>query len=277
MANATLAVLQTQPRFGATEANLDALEAAFDGLEADLVVLPELFATGYSFRDRAETASLAEPFGDGPTAERLSAWSAGTGGIVVAGYVERDGDRLYNAAAIHAGGRPLASYRKAHLFGFERECFDPGDSGFLVVEHAGLRVGTMVCFDWMFPEAARSLALQGADVIAHPSNLVLPGWCQRAMEIRALENGVYTATANRFGTEAREGRPSLTFTGLSQLTSTRGKVLARAPQEGPGTLLVTVDVEEARRKGIPSGNDILRDRRPDLYTTLTNPPKRPTA
>jgi predicted amidohydrolase len=258
--------LQTDPAFGEVAENLDAADALLGDARADLVVLPELFATGYSFRDRAEAASMAETFPKGPTLERLLAWSRRTRGVVVAGYVEKDGARQFNAAAIVAAGKPLASYRKVHLFGFERECFDPGDRPFSVVEHEGLRVGTMVCFDWIFPESARALALAGADVIAHPSNLVLP-WCQRAMPVRAIENGVYTATANRVGVEARAPRPTLRFTGGSLVVAPDGEVLAAAPAEGTARVDAVIDPRRSRDKRLPSGNDRLAERRPALYAS----------
>ena len=263
---ALLALLQTEPRFGHVVENLDASERRLAGLRADLLVLPELFATGYSFRDRAEAASLAETFPEGPTCRRILAWSRATGGVVVGGYAEKHGERTFNAAAVVAAGRPLLSYRKVHLFGFEKECFDPGDGPFPVVEHAGLRVGVMVCFDWMFPEAARTLALGGADVIAHPSNLVMP-WCQSAMRVRSLENGVYAVTANRVGVEERAGRPRLRFTGRSQITDPRGEVVACAPDEGESLVTAVADPALARDKRLPAGNDLFRDRRPEWYRT----------
>jgi predicted amidohydrolase len=263
-----VACVQNDPAFGARDANLDAAEALLDGVEADLVVLPELFASGYSFRDRAEAEAAAEPFPDGPTVRRLLAWSRRRGAVVVAGFPERAGARVHNAAAVVADGRPLACYRKVHLFGFESDVFDAGDDGFAVVEHRGLRVGTMVCFDWIFPESARTLALRGADVIAHPSNLVLP-WCQRAMPLRALENGVFTATANRVGTERRAPRPALRFTGGSLVAGVDGVVLASAPEEGPAVLVADLDPARARDKRLPGGNDRLADRRPHLYGSHT--------
>jgi predicted amidohydrolase len=232
------------------------------------VVLPELFATGYSFRDREECLRLSEAFPDGPTTERLLRWSERTGGVVVGGFAERAGARVHNAAAVVAAGRPLHVYRKLHLFGFEREVFDAGEEPPRVVEHAGLRVGTMICFDWLFPEVARALALLGADVIAHPSNLVLP-WCQRAMPVRALENGVFTATANRVGEEHRPPRPPLRFTGGSLVAAPDGTVAASAPPEGPAVVEAVLDTARARDKRLSSGNDRLADRRPGAYGVLT--------
>ena len=267
----TLVAVQTEPVFGDIGRNLDAIDAALEGVTADVVVLPELCSTGYSFRDRAEARALAEPFPAGPTARRLVEASRRTGGFVVGGFAEREGERLYNAAIIAAAGRVLGCYRKLHLFGFEGECFDSGDRPLTVYEHEGLRVGVMICFDWMFPEAARTLALAGADVVAHPSNLVLPGWCQRAMCIRALENHVYTVTANRVGTEHRAPRPPLHFTGVSRIASPLGEVLADGADDRPCVVRTEGDVRVARRKSIRSGNDVIADRRPSFYAGWSAP------
>lgn len=271
-ASHTVALLQTEPSFGEVVANLDRVDAAIEGLRCDLLVLPELFASGYAFADRAELASLAEPASGGPTSERMRTWSRHTGALVVGGFPERADGKTYNAALLAAHGEVVGSYRKLHLFGFERELFDRGDTPLTVHEHRGLRTGTMVCFDWIFPEAARALALLGADVIAHPSNLVLPGWCQRAMEIRGLENRVFTATANRVGREHRPPRPALAFTGRSQITSPAGEVLARAPEGESALVTARIDLQQARAKSIPSGNDLWAERRPDQYGRLTEEP-----
>ena len=258
------AALQTQPLFGEVEANLAAAEALLGDLAPDLLVVPELFTTGYAFRDRAEAAPLGEVFPDGPTIRWLARASARAGGVAVGGFVERDGDRLFNAAAVCVDGKPVLSYRKVHLFGFEREIFDAGPGPFPVVEHRGTRVGVMICFDWRFPEAARTLALAGADVLAHPSNLVM-AHCQAAMVTRALENGVFTVTANRIGTERRPPRPSLTFTGASVIVTPRGETVERGPADRPALLVTSLDPAVARDKTLASGNDILRDRRPETY------------
>ncbi len=269
----TVACVQTNPGFGEVEANLDVVETLIEGVEADLIVLPELFASGYSFRDADEALELAEPFPTGPTLRRMVRWSEATKGVIVGGYPERDELKAYNAAAVVANGEPLTSYRKIHLFGFEQEVFEPGDRPFPVVEHHGLNVGVMICFDWIFPEASRALALQGADVIAHPSNLVLPGLCQRAMCVRSIENRVYTATANRYGDEHREPRKALAFTGASQIIDVTGERMAQAQASGDEVVTANVDVALARTKRVASGNDILRERRPEWYRALVHKPQ----
>jgi predicted amidohydrolase len=121
----------------------------------------------------------------------------------------------------------------------------------------------MICFDWAFPEVARTLALEGADLIAHPSNLVLD-LCQRAMFARCVENRVFAVTANRHGEERRpEGR--LRFTGRSQVVGPDGSLLRRAPTRRDELFLGEIDPKRARDKKITPGNDVLRDRRPGFY------------
>ena len=121
----------------------------------------------------------------------------------------------------------------------------------------------MVCYDWAFPEVARSLALQGADILCHPSNLVLP-WGQQAMQVRCLENGVYAVTANRFGTDARP-RGEVTFTGGSQIVGPRGEVMQQATKGQEALYITELDLAKARDKRIAPLNHLIDDRRPEFY------------
>jgi predicted amidohydrolase len=259
-----VAIHQFAPEFGAVAANLQRIEAALRATPADLWVLPELATSGYDFVDRAECLRLAELV-PGPATEQLAGVCAATGAHLVAGLAERCGDTLYNTAVYLGPGGLLGRYRKVHLFDREARVFAPGPDPFPVYRSGEWRLGLMICFDWLFPEAARSLALQGADLIAHPSNLVLP-YCHAAMVTRALENGVFTITANRVGTESRAGR-SLTFTGGSRVIDPRGRVLGAAGTASEETLVVDIDPAAARDKAITDHNDRLADRRPELYRT----------
>ena len=128
---------------------------------------------------------------------------------------------------------------------------------------AGVRLGMMICFDWIFPEVARTLALKGADILCHPTNLVLP-FCQDAMVTRCIENRVFALTANRVGTERRAGQ-EFTFTGRSQVVTPRGEILTRADVDGEGVFVVDIDPMLARNKAVTDVNDVLGDRRPELY------------
>ncbi len=259
-----IGIVQSSPVFGEVEGNLAGCFDLMSSHTADLWVLPELFATGYQFLNAAEARELAEPVPSGKTTQALIACAAETECFVVAGLPEIDGDNVYNSAVLVGPDGFLARYRKIHLFYEEKINFTPGDLPFPVVDIGLAKIGMMVCFDHLFPESARSLALQGADVIAHPANLVLPDLAQRTMSIRALENGVYTATANRVGTEARTNEP-LTYTGQSQVIAPDGEALVRLSQDKVEVAVVEIDVTKARDKAITVHNDKLGDRRPDLY------------
>jgi predicted amidohydrolase len=124
----------------------------------------------------------------------------------------------------------------------------------------------MICFDWYFPEAARSLALLGADVIAHPSNLVRKD-CPRSMPIRALENHVFTITSNRTGSDVN-AEETLTFIGKSLICDPKGDILASAGPDESVVLMAEIDPHTARHRAINATNDLFADRRPDMYTAL---------
>jgi len=263
-----IGVAQTSPVFGEKEKNIEDALRLIDGERADLWVLPELLASGYQFTSAAEVAEHAEVIPDGPTTQALVLHAAELDCFLVAGLPEKGGESLFNSAVLVGPDGFRASYRKVHLFYEEKLHFAPGDRPFAVhdIEIGGksVRVGMIVCFDHLFPESARSLALQGADIICHPANLVMPDLAQRTMSIRALENGVFTATANRVGEESRTDE-TLTFTGQSQIVAPDGEVLARLSQDQVEIAVVEIDIERARDKRITKHNDKLGDRRPELY------------
>jgi predicted amidohydrolase len=233
-------------------------------VEADLMVLPELFATGYQFVSKDEVLRFAESVPDGPTTKRLMDLARRRGMTIVAGLPERAGEQCFNSAVVVGPKGFMGCYRKTHLFFEETLFFTPGDSGFLVWDIGSAKVGVLICFDWFYPEAARTLALQGADIIAHPSNLVLPH-CPDSMVTRCLENKVFSVTANRIGSESRGGKDRLSFIGMSEVVDPRGRILHRAPREEEDLTIVEIDPREARTKMINSYNDLLGDRRPALY------------
>lgn len=255
------AVIQTDPAFGAVTANIAAALAAVP-TDVDLAVLPELFATGYQFVDRQELIGLAEPVPDGPTCRALADHAATTGTTLVAGVAERDGDRLYNSSVLVRPDRTIDRYRKVHLFWDEKLLFTPGDLGFPVFPACGTTIGMMVCFDWIFPEAAGTLARRGARVIAHPCNLVL-SHCPDAMPLRALENRVFTLTANRVGTESRNAS-AVRFIGRSTICSPRFEVLGQASPLAPAVARAELDLDLCDPQITPR-NHLVEDRRPDLY------------
>jgi len=256
--------IQTSPIFGEKEQNFDQIENLLANIKADLIVLPELFATGYTFISKEEVISLAEK-SDGITGQFLVEIAKKSGAVVIGGYIEKEGVKIFNSAMIVSEKGVIGSYRKIHLYYKEKLWFSPGDKKIRIFEIDGLRVGIMICFDWIFPETARTLSILGADIIAHPSNLVLP-YCQRAMVTRCLENRVFAITANRIGKEIR-GEDNFSFTGASQITSFDGKILSSAPTDKPYVDIVEVDIEKSRNKELNSFNDLIKDRRKEMYSS----------
>jgi predicted amidohydrolase len=258
-----VALFQNSPVFGDIEKNVDSVLAAAEDRDFDLLVLPELFATGYQFISVEEALSLADPAGEGFTYEKMKKLAADKKALVVYGFPEVDKGRLFNSAiAVFPDGR-FHKYRKIHLFNTEKEIFEPGREGFSVFEYRGAKIGLMICFDWRFPEAARRLALDGAQIICHPSNLVLPH-CPDAMITRALENNVFTITCDRIGMENRTGQ-SLTFIGKSRIIAPDGRILGGLEEDEVGWLEVEIDPQLADNKQITPRNEIFSDRHPEFY------------
>ena len=252
-----IGIVQNLPRFLKPRENVADCLRLMDAVSADLWVLPELFASGYNFKTKAEAAKCAESVPSGPLCRVLAAWTAARGCAVVAGLPEKAGRALYNSAVLVQGSR-ISLYRKTHLFGNEKKFFSPGDTGFWVKPVNGVMVGVMICFDWLFPESARTLALKGAQVIAHPANLVLP-WGPEGMKIRSLENRLFSATANRVGAER-----GLRYIGQSQVVAPNGGLLARLGED-VRAVVVAIDPWTAKDKKIHAQNDLLADRRPKFY------------
>jgi predicted amidohydrolase len=257
--------IQNSPIFGEKHKNLAAVDDPLMAIKADLIVFPELFATGYTFTSIEEVAGLSENVDD-TTSRYLCQKSIDTGAMIVAGFIEREGDSYYNSSLIVSAGKILGTYRKLHLFNKEKLFFTPGNSPLKVYDINGCKIGVMICFDWIFPEVSRILALQGTQVIAHPANIVMP-WCQQAMQTRCIENRIFAVTANRVGTEKR-GEEENRFTGGSQITSCDGEVLSFASADSPCLDLIDIDPARADNKMINPYNDVIRDRRPGFYKLL---------
>lgn len=258
--------LQFRPQWGKKDRNLETVAALLADTQADLIVFPELFSTGYVFTSRPELERLAEEIPAGPTCVALKQVSRTKRVALAAGIAEREGSRIYNSAVLVSPDGRIGTYRKVHLFDREKLWFTPGNFGFPVFRLGKVKVGLLVCFDWIYPEAMRMLALQGAQVVCHSANLVLP-YCQEAMVTRAIENRLYIVTANRIGTEAR-GDQTLTFTGASQVVDPRGNVLIRATRREAAIRIVDVDPTVAQDKWVTPRNNLLRDRRPERYSLL---------
>ena len=259
--------VQFCPVLGEPQTNLTTIERLVRSQpDADLLVLPELCTTGYNFESKEQAWETSELIEDGASVRLLVSLCREKKMHIVAGLNERDGAKLYNSGVLVGPEGVVGKYRKMHLFWNEPDIFEPGDTGLPVFDLGWAKVGMLICFDWIYPEVWRILALDGADIICHPSNLVIPGLCQRATPIHSVINRVYTITANRTGTER-----DLAFTGLSIIVNPKGDILAQAPATEEVVSVVDIDVALARDKMATPRNHVLNDRRPEEYQRLMEP------
>jgi predicted amidohydrolase len=259
--------VQFSPLFGKKAENIKEIEGFVSSADADLLVLPELALSGYTFTSKKELRELAEPFETSESLKILHKLSKDMSCSLVVGFPELAGKNVYNSAALLRPDGTKELYRKIHLFGTETLFFTPGDKPFKVYDLNGVKIGIIICFDWYFPESIRTLALMGAQIICQPANLVLT-WCQKAMVIRGIENRVFTITCNRYGAETR-GNYSFTFTGESQMTSPKGDLLLKAPIKEDYIGITEINPADALNKKVTDYNDLFHDRRPKFYSEIT--------
>lgn len=274
-----IAIVQCELR-GTRQANLLRVEELIREAAAhggQIVLTPELFEGRYFPQTEDERAfDLAAPLKDHPTIERMQALAAELGVVLPVSFFERAGQNYYNSMVlIDADGAPLGVYRKSHIPdgpGYEEKFyFRPGDSGFRVWRTRYGSIGVGICWDQWFPEAARAMALLGAEALLYPTAIGSePGapeddtqapW-QRVMIGHAVANAMPVAAANRIGTE-----DALTFYGSSFVCDQRGGVIAQLGREEEGVAVASFDREALRRYRANWG--FFRDRRPDLYGVLT--------
>ena len=290
MSEATVAAVQMKmeqdPAENLARAESLVREAAAKG--ANIVLLPELFERPYFCQERRyEYLNFALPVSDQPAVLRMQQVAKELGVVLPASFYERDGNRLYNSIAmIDADGSLLGVYRKTHIpddhYYQEKFYFSPGDTGFRVFETRYGNVGVGICWDQWFPEAARAMALLGADILLYPTAIgsepilsvdSMPHW-QRVMQGHAAANILPVVAANRVGEErispsAENGMQSsaLVFYGSSFLTDEMGEVLAQANRETEAVLCARYDFERIRKERLNWG--LFRDRRPECYSLLT--------
>ncbi len=268
-----IAAVQTDIEFGSIERNLQTALTHIEQAQvagARLVVFPECSLSGYCCDTHSEAVSLAIPLNSQPVA-RLIECCRQLRVYVVVGFLESNGEEIYNSLVCLGPDGVVANYRKTHLpkLGVDRfvTC---GRSAYRTFEIENVRVGMLICYDCSFPEATRILALQGADVVLLPTN-----WPAASISIanlvppvRALENHIYFVTANRIGTER-----GTSFIGRSRISHPDGSNLAFADHDRQEILIAEIDPVLARQKRIvrvPGKHEVnlIADRRPELYGDL---------
>ncbi len=251
---------------------------------ADVVLPSELFEGRYFCQyERQEYFAWATTAEENPAIEAVRKLTAGTGAVVPVSFFEDARPAYFNSVAVVEDGDVLGVYRKAHIPdgpGYEEKFyFTPGDTGFRTWPTRHGRIGVGICWDQWFPEAARAMALQGADLLLYPTaigselgsqagNDSSDMW-RRAMEGHAVCNHVPVVAANRTGVEG-----DLTFYGSSFIVDHRGRQLAQAGRDTVETIYAELDLDQATADR--AGWGLFRDRRPDLYGDLAGTERPPT-
>ncbi|NOX47635.1 MAG: carbon-nitrogen hydrolase [Chlorobi bacterium] len=255
--------IQFRPILGDLQSNMEKLSVLIEqAAGADLIVIPELANSGYNFKDREQAFKLAENVEKSVFIDFLIRKAKEFDLHIVSGFNEKEGDKLYNTSVLVDSNGVIGKYRKIHLFMNEFDIFEKGDIGLPVFDLGFCKMGMLICFDWIFPEVWRILALKGADLICHPSNLVLP-YAQQAVPVHGMINKYYIITANRYGTER-----GVTFSGKSFISDTIGKTLVMAKGNEDTVKIVEMDISKSRNKMITERNHALDDRSPEDYADL---------
>ncbi|MEX5509377.1 carbon-nitrogen hydrolase family protein [Pseudomonas paralactis] len=241
-------------------------QLAQEASDADVLVLPEMFLSGYNIGAEA-VGALAEAQ-DGVSAQAIAEIAQNAGLAILYGYPERaDNGQIYNAIQlIDADGQRLCNYRKTHLFGdLDRAMFSAGDDDFPVVELNGWKLGFLICYDLEFPENTRRLALAGAELILVPTANMVPFdfVADVTVRSRAFENQCFVAYANYCGHEGE-----IHYCGQSSIAAPDGQRIAQA---GLDEALIVGALDRQSILNARAANHYLQDRRPELYGALHKP------
>ncbi len=249
---------QTKPILGKIELNSNFIINIVKDYNYDLLVFPELATCGYDFKKKTDINKSSIGI-DSIFFKTIKEICIKKKSGIVIGFAEKSGSSIYNSSVLINEKGKMYLYRKSHLFYNEKKIFKKGNTGFIIGKVNKMKIGQMICFDWFFPEAARTIALMGAHLIAHPANLVMP-YCQRSMRTRTLENHIYAITANRIGSEG-----DYTFTGKSQITDYKGNIMKKGYGEKECVIFTNIDIKNAENKFLNPKNNIMEDRRRELY------------
>jgi N-carbamoylputrescine amidase len=248
---------------------------------AQIILIPELFEGHYFCVDQLpEHFGRAHPIEHHPTVEHFRSVAAELGVVLPVSVFERAGQATFNTVVIvDADGAVLGTYRKSHIPdgpGYtEKFYFNPGDTGFRVWHTRWATIGVAVCWDQWFPEAARCMALAGAEILLYPTAIgsepASPDWdssghWQRVMQGHAGANLMPVVAANRIGFEPGQFDRSITFYGSSFIADATGAKVAEAGRDAEDVLVASFDLDELRI--MRSSWGLFRDRRPDLYGPL---------
>ncbi len=255
--------IQFQPALGDREANIKKIENLLPkASSADLIVLPELANTGYNFLTREDAVKCSEEISKSKFVEFLASFAKKQNQYIVAGMNEKKGDDLFNASVLIGPKGYVGKYQKIHLFLNEKDIFKAGEAGLPVYDIDFCKTSMLICFDYIFPEIWRIVAMKGADIVCHPSNLITTN-AEKCIPAQAFMNKMYIITSNRYGTEG-----DITFSGKSFITNPDAKIIDRAIADEDAVSIMDIDIAEARNKFVTPRNHVFKDRIPVNYKDL---------
>jgi predicted amidohydrolase len=233
--------------------NLSKVELLIADNKLDLVVLPELFSTGYFYENKLQIDEISEKIPDGYTTKRLLEIAVRKNCHVVGTLVERENGTNYITSIIVGPNGYIGKHRKRHLTTDELEFYSPGTKS-EVYNINGCKVGIVVCFEGWFPESMRELLLKGAQVICH-SALIMSDKTMDIMRVRAIENNIFLIIANSISSETFKGNP-VTFRGDSRIYDTNGNIIIEAGKE-ERIIIADIDEKESLRRELPDCRNII--------------------
>lgn len=250
--------IQYSPIVGDKDKNLETIKRLIKNNSGDIFVLPEMGTTGYTTNTKEELLRNAEPQ-DGFLVQELTKIAKENDTCLIVGMPEMIDGKVYNTSVVIGPDGLITKHQKSHLFMEEIGVFEPGQTKPTLFEWRGAKIGLGVCYDYMFPEFWRVLGLGGADLFVNTANFYFD-YGFRVMQVRSIENGVFSITSNRTGTE-----DNFTYKGGSEIVDNTGKVIAKASEKEEEVCVVEVDLTLSRSKQWNKYNNLFGDRREDLY------------
>ena len=258
-----LAQIQFAPQLGGLQNNLNKVERLIGEAEsADFIILPELANSGYNFSERKHAMALASTVERSDFVEMLREKSRMQNQYIVSGFHEKEGRELFNTSLFISPNGEIGKYRKIHLFMNEKQIFSKGNLGLPIFQTDDFTMGMLICFDYLFPEIWRIMALKEVEFIAHPSNLVTDK-AFKVVPAQAAINRFFIFTTNRIGTER-----DISFSGKTFAVNPEGDVISEASPDKEEILNTKFKPSLAHNKMITEKNHVLYDRFPNEYREI---------
>lgn len=255
-----IAQIQFSPVLGEIQENALRVEKLIKKCkDSNLIVLPELADTAYNFINKEHAIKVSKPIVENPFVKMLLIQAKELNTHIVSGICEKMGDKLFNSSFLISPKGIVGKYSKIHLFLNEKDIFEEGKGELIVFEVEGFSIGMLICFDYLFADVWSILAKKGADIIAHPSNLVTYN-AFKVVPAQAIMNKLFIATSNRIGNDR-----GLEFAGKSFLCNPNGDIISEASSKNEEILFSEIDIKQSRNKMITERNHVFNDQRPENY------------